>query len=775
MINMSELDLPKDSLGASDEASSGIPSTVTRNILKFVPEDSRRALRRTCKPWARAIDNVMPLSLPTANTIPPEILGQIFYELSPRDFDNARRSCSQWMRASLNESLLESMLKRAGWWDTWLKDNQGRRPSYGDGTGESPAWRMSKRFATECILSGRKTNVERSGFLTTSIVDFSELSQADWSSTSGQSRFTSSFSSDVPAASSFHVSSCGNYLLVISGRVIHVYHLLTKRSASSAPASTNDLENTDIAPVACINCPVEVLSAAIDTSTSQFTVAALLHSRLGMVCDLVPVNWQDNGKPAGVIYDTMGSTSTRSDRFGSVDSMKMTCRHFFYDLCSAQDPPHSVSICPGQRCAAFGSDSGIELRWVDRKTNKACRKNLSMSQPSEIIHWMPNRPDSPLEFRLISSLAGPGVGGCVCQNLPPGESRLSCPFHSMEKDVQTFSRWTPEKKNEVGLVRTTQCHHYRAVPVNDGVHVLFVEPRSRFLCVGSDAPIDGPTSLTRALICVPPFGNSSSDASKDAPLPTAFASGADLIWGLRVVAAYGDRLVFYSVPLDVFNVLKKEHERQSDGVMADSDLARDFFLNHQRGSARRGSSAPNQDGNWEFLLSISYRPTAMMWPFKIYGKEIGRVQNVVELSLQSSHGGARIWAFSASGETNIVDVDTFTSASQRASEIPCKTFTIGADGRIASAQLINRSEHDLAAPDNSRKQKKGESRAEFIGRHMIRQHSTPAMLNGRDASAASDFLVSSTDNNRRPSFAARIVDVNIPELRERRMDTEAVH
>ncbi|KAL4916085.1 hypothetical protein BDW62DRAFT_111179 [Aspergillus aurantiobrunneus] len=767
------LDFSNPNQGVSQKVASGIPCAVTRRLLEFVPEESRRSLRLTCKFWARAIDEVLPPSLPAANTIPSELLAQVFYLLSPRDFDNARRTCSQWMRASLNERLLETMLKRAGWWDSWLRDDRNRRPSYVDNNGESPAWRMSKRFATECILSGRKLNVERSGFLTTSIVDFSRLSQADRFPNTRHSPYSSSFSNDVPAASSFHVSGCGNYLLVISGCNIHIYQLLARRTAKSMPMSAEDLRNTDIATVACITCPVEIVSAAIDTSTSQFTLAALMHNRLGMICNLVPVDWWDSDRSQGVFYDATGSRSVRNGQFGNMYSMKMSSRHFYYDVCSAQDPPHSISICPGHRCAAFGSDTGIELRWVDYQTNKDCRKHISMSQPSEILHFMPTQPDTPLEFRLISSLAGPGMEACSCQHPAPGKSSPCCPFHSMENDVQTFSRWTPEQKEQVGLVRTTQCHHYRAVPVNDGVHVLFVEPRGGFLCVGSDAPIDGPTSLIRALVCVPPFENNTPGATRDAPLPTAFASGSDLNWGLRVVAAYGDRLVFYSVPLDVFNVLKKERERQGDGVMADSDLARDFFLNQQRGHRRRSSLAQNQNGDWEFLLSISYRPTAMMWPFKIYGKEIGRVQDVVELSLQSSHGGARIWAFSSSGRTNVIDVDTFTSASQHASEIPCKSFTIGTDGRITSAQLVDRSEHCLVASDDSRKRKQCESRAEFIGRHMLRQQSSPAMLNGHNASAASDFLLSSS--SRRPSFAARIVDVKIPELEGRWMESEAVH
>ncbi|KAL4934937.1 hypothetical protein BDV06DRAFT_143677 [Aspergillus oleicola] len=773
----------KSSLVFYTKPVSGIPPALTQRLLDYVPEDSRRSLRLTCKSWARAIDEVLPPYKPAANIVPSEILAQIFYQLSPRDFDNARRTCSQWMRASLSERLLESMLKRAGWWDSWLRDNQGRRTSYFDTKGLSPAWRMSKRFATECILSGRKENVERSGFLTTGIVDFSQLSQADRSLDSNNAPYSSPFPNDMLAASSFHLSGCGNYLLVISGSTIHVYELLTKRSGKTVPMS-EDLGNTDIATVARITCPAEVLSAAIDTSTSTFVVAALMHNRLGMICDLVPLDWQNNDLSRDG-YNETGSASTRNGHFVSKNTMRMTTRHFHYDVCSAEDPPHSVSVCPGHRCAAFGSDSRIELRWVDQETGKDCRKHLPMSQPSEILHFMPNRADMPLEFRLISSLAGPGVEGCGCEKLPSSETRPSCPFHTMDNDVQTFSRWAPEQRDQVGLVRTTQCHHYRAVPVNDGVHVLFVEPRSGSLCVGSDAPIDGPTSLTRALVCVPPFGNNTPDAPRETPLPTAFASGSDLNWGLRVVAAYGDRLVLYSVPLDVFNVLKKERELQGDGVMADSDLARDFFLNQQRGHRhkRRGSLAQNQNGDWEFLLSISYRPTAMMWPFKIYGKEIGRVSNVVELSLQSSHGGARIWTFGASGETNIIDVDTFTSTSQDAADIPCKSFTIDADGRIASAQLVNRSEHGLVAPESdtnaSRKPERAKqypSRAEFIGRHMLRQHSSPAMIKGRNASAASDFrLGASSSDDRRSSFAARIVDVKIPELEGKWMDAEAVY
>ncbi|BDD55842.1 hypothetical protein MAP00_001326 [Monascus purpureus] len=64
----------------------------------------------------------IPVSMPpAANRLPPEILLQIYFLLSPRDFNNARRTCSQWIRASFDVQLLENMLKRAGWFDSWMR------------------------------------------------------------------------------------------------------------------------------------------------------------------------------------------------------------------------------------------------------------------------------------------------------------------------------------------------------------------------------------------------------------------------------------------------------------------------------------------------------------------------------------------------------------------------------------------------------------------------------------------------------------------------------
>lgn len=689
--------------------------------------------------------DTMPPTNSAANVTPPEILLQIFSLLNPRDFDNARRTCSQWMRASLNRKLLEGMLKRAGWWDAWQQDCQTERPSANKE--ESLVWKMSRRFATECILSGRKMNIEKRGFLATSIVDFSQLSHTQpmkpRKSSSHHSHPAALRKPEPVSMSKFNVSGCGNYVLVTSGCTVFIYRLLNRKHGSSE----QDVADMDIAPVTSISCCAEVLTATIDTSTPKLVVAALLRGRIGMICD---------------INTDVASTDSNSDSVCSgMPLSEPASPRYYHDVCSADDPPRNVSICPGRRCLAFGCSSGIELHWACENMNQDCRKHFPMTQPSEVLHFLPNRPETPMEMRLISSLAGPGMPGCQCHK----GRQQQCQIHLFTDVQQSFTQYAPERDRRPSVVRATHCHHYRAVPVNDGMHILFIEPRTGLLCIGSDAPIGGPTSLTRALLCVPPFMRDFSDSTKAGLAPTVFAAGSDLSWGLRVVAAYGDRIVLYSVPLDVFNVVRKEHERQGDGVMGDSDLARDWFLEGERSGKRRESFLPNQNGDWEFLLSVSYRPTAMMWPFKIYGKEIGTMDDsVVELALQSSHGGARVWAFGASGATKVFDVDTFTSPEQRPADIPCKSLSIGADGSVVSAGLVDRADLRPQEHKMSRKRKSLEPRIDFGGQYPITHKLHSMRLDGLDPSPGASQAAIQAAEKRRASFAACIVDFKVPDL-----------
>ncbi|RJE25022.1 F-box domain protein [Aspergillus sclerotialis] len=704
-------------------------------------EKARDHVELATKPsrCSQPTDKTMPHNYSAANLAPPEILLEIFSMLSPQDFDNARRTCSQWMRISLNKPLLEYMLKRAGWWDTWQQDCQTNNPSHS--TEDSLVWKMSRRFATECLLSGRKTNIEKRGFLATSVVDFSRLANTRRVSKPRKSSSHHSASvfkkRELASMSKFNVSSCGNYLLVTTGCTIFVYRLLNRKLARSRKVSLEDMADIDIAPVTTIPCSSEVLTAVMDTSTPKFVVAALLRGRIGVICDVsmddgAANNLSDaSGKSSPNLDDPTSNGQKNTDPLcNEMRGCEPVSPQYYYDICSPEDPPRNVSICPGRRDLTFPS-----------KSTRDPNGNASHI----ITRWPWNAwLQVPYENR--------------------GNDRPPCQIHLLTDVQQSFTQYAPENTRRPSVVRATHCHHYRAVPINDGMHILFIEPRTGLLCIGSDAPIGGPTSLTRALLCIPPFMRDSSDSTKAGLAPTVFAAGSDLSWGLRVVAAYGDRIILYSVPLDVFNVIKKEHERQGDSVMGDSDLARDLFLEGERTTKRRESTVPNQNGDWEFLLSVSYRPTTMMWPFKIYGKEIGKMDDVVELALQSSHGGARVWAFGASGSTKLFDVDTFTSPDVSPADVPCKSLAIEPDGSVLSTGLINRP--GLQATE-SRKRKQYQSPINFGGQYPITHQLHNAMLNGGDPSPAASQASMVVAEKRRASFAACIVDFKVPELGNR--------
>ena len=57
------------------------------------------------------------------------------------------------------------------------------------------------------------------------------------------------------------------------------------------------------------------------------------------------------------------------------------------------------------------------------------------------------------------------------------------------------------------VLRTVDCDHFNAIPISDGTHMIFTDARTMFLCLGSDAPVGGPTKLLRKVICLPPSTN----------------------------------------------------------------------------------------------------------------------------------------------------------------------------------------------------------------------------------------------------------------------------
>ncbi|KAF7719022.1 Uncharacterized protein PECH_000202 [Penicillium ucsense] len=491
----------------------------------------------------------------------------------------------------------------------------------------------------------------------------------------------------------------------------------------------------------------------MDTRTSHIAVAALLQNRCGMVCTV-----DSSAGPEATNHRGCKPAERRQAQ---------SATRFFGNLGSEDHPPRTVALLPGRQCVAFGCAGGVEIHWLDEKTGGTQCRRLPMSQPSEILHFLPSSNDDPAEFRLISSLAGPGPHECSCRQSPVPDHSQTCPFHILSNKNLLGGR-TQYSASSLSLVRATHCHNYRTVPINDGLHMIFVDPRTGNLSIGSNSPIGGPTSLTRAFVCVPPLTNDPNNNVKKAISPTAFAVGSDLDWGLRVVAAYQDRLILYSIPADIYNVIRKERERQNGDFMADGVIPHSWLIDSERIRKHCDNLVRDQNCDLEVALSVSYRSTSMVWPFKVYGKKIGRVDDVVEVALQTSNGGARAWAFAASGQAHVFDIDTVSTTAKLMSRAPVSTCVVNPNGEIvrSAVQACAPSRTHSQPQPKTRKRKRTEphntwtgqsAKARFVSGATLASagtadHPSPASMHPQDTST------------KRSSFAACIFDFKIPNL-----------
>jgi hypothetical protein len=331
-------------------------------------------------------------------------------------------------------------------------------------------------------------------------------------------------------------------------------------------------------------------------------------------------------------------------------------RSLYRNLCSDDDPPRSVAICPQRRCVAFGCSSGIELHWVDALTGQDLNRWFPLTAPSDYLFFLPPRRsiDSAKKLRLISSAARPSEQPALAERAFGKRHRNSILWEKMGRSTSlggtSQSAWNRQpfatrisgngSAGRAGFGRTELSDHYRAMPLSDGYHILFTDPITGLLCLGSDAPIGGPTKLLRKIWF---------DGPENLGSPVVYASGSDLKWGVRVVAVFGSEqeqsVWLFSVPNDIF--------------MAD----------HSTNQSGQPSCTPNQLSkpvqNWDWLDwwpphngvqewnnntedLISDDPARSTWPVKITGQGIGKCQDVTDLAIDSGPD-MTIWALSKTG------------------------------------------------------------------------------------------------------------------------------
>ncbi|CZR51121.1 uncharacterized protein PAC_00996 [Phialocephala subalpina] len=338
-------------------------------------------------------------------------------------------------------------------------------------------------------------------------------------------------------------------------------------------------------------------------------------------------------------------------------------RSLYRNLCSDDDPPRSVAICPQRRCVAFGCSSGIELHWVDALTGQDLNRWFPLTAPSDFLFFLPPRKsiDSAKKLRLISSAARPSERPAISER-SFGSRTLTSPFwerfgwgvnHYVEgEDASSAQGILTRLRIDTGRTSMTgrmDCSdHYRAVPLSDGHHILFTDPATGLLCLGSDAPVGGPTKLLRKIWFKGPEGQGS---------PIVYSSGSDLSWGVRVVAGFGSgpeqSIWLFSVPKDVFTA--------NQGTQPGSSTPAWF-------SSTSSREAQNtdwikwwpDDGLQEWLNHVQDPVPGILprsiWPVKIRGQKIGTCTGLVDLAIDSGPQMA-IWAFIKGGIATVWKLD----------------------------------------------------------------------------------------------------------------------
>lgn len=692
---------------------------VVQQLLPNISHDDYLSLKSSRQLWSS--NPSQPPSLTIMAQLPAEILQQIYFELSPIDFNSARHVCRSWYISSLERSLLETMLKRGGW-SSSIHEELASNHVIDWQVHVNDEWLMSKRIARECALGPNWTgngfrpredkpqsivqedNLRHSPFIQTSATDFTDHGVYYPGKEEPNSGII------------FTVSTCAKFLMVAHGCLVSIYEL---NQSHKIDDDMDGKVSGDLRPVTSVICPRRVLACSMDTSSHRYAIAVLMDGRMGLVCDLTTMKnrsrrrssvkyrkMHDSRRPSGKVHRNRVSISSsrtrgfsrtqaglpfvfpviaaeapgprppvefdsgawqdrgRLDVFNDsinsggqspsppyADSESTTFAFLFpmnvetstptiySPLCTADDQPRSVALCPQRRCVAFGCSSGIELHWVDALTGQDLNRWFPLTAPSDHLYFLPPRAgvDSAKKLRLISSAGRAGEQSVIADRFngsrnsrKAGERGGSSPFWGVlpERYSGGWIGLGAADSTSSGALGRDNSDHYRAVPLSDGYHILFTDPATGLLCLGSDAPVGGPTKLLRKIWFAGPKGQGS---------PVTYMAGSDLRYGVRIVAAYGQgaehSIWLFSVPADVFTDSQSDEERL-----------------HTPFSSLRSGSEPT-DREWtqwwpdtglDETLETTYGdlPVTLLrkdrvWPLHVKGQEVGAARGLVDLAIDA--------------------------------------------------------------------------------------------------------------------------------------------
>ncbi|KAK7403160.1 hypothetical protein QQX98_011064 [Neonectria punicea] len=330
----------------------------------------------------------------------------------------------------------------------------------------------------------------------------------------------------------------------------------------------------------------------------------------------------------------------------------------------------------------------------DALTNQDLSRWFPLASPSDFLYFLPARRgiDTGKKLRLISSAAalgnafGPvgnifqgfetsfirsGSSGVVSVMDTGSGGTVTHDIHSVNDLSSVRSCVRPrdlldQRLPTDGAVRRVSARsadHYRAVPLSDGYHILFTDPKTGNLCLGTDAPVGSLNRLIRKVWFRPP-------AAASSPLPVLYTAGADTRHGVRVAATFsvnsGDSLRVKSDEVTSLAAAPQSDVGSDKQIVVFYTIPPDMFHDISQGSSSMTSSyrrAAEQEEEENLSEWVNWRPEenygeidifdnpfqdSAVYPLEIQGQPVAICSNLVELALDSGPDMV-IWAFSAEG------------------------------------------------------------------------------------------------------------------------------
>ena len=358
---------------------------------------------------------------------------------------------------------------------------------------------------------------------------------------------------------------------------------------------------------------------------------------------------------------------------------------------------------------------------MDALTGQDLSRWFPLSSPSDYLYFLPARrgADTAKKLRLISSATGllnplhpdgHTVEDFRTNIVSPdrtdtasyregsatvmgGYRTATAGFQQQTRPLCIRSRaFRDGRISDGGAIRTVSARstdHYRAIPLSDGYHILFTDPRSGCLCLGTDAPVGSVTRLLRKVWFRPP-------PAAISPIPILYAAGSDTRHGVRVVGTFAaasssgstdddmeppkQMIAFFTVPPDLF------HDLSHGNAML--QLKTDILNDRAHRQSTSEPWLPDQSYQAIDVFCEPFRNTPS-YPLEICGQAIAVCDNLTEIALESSPEMV-VWAFSSSGWAKAWAIDS------GGFEAPLQT-AIQQDGGV---RLIDQDGDVIMAGDN---------------------------------------------------------------------------